>query len=262
MLISVQDEATAALEMNLKQFKNRILNIVFSSNDKEKRQIQIITSNSQRTTTSPTPDIAYKQTNGNTHSAASPTPPFTGQSKYAEIQTRTVALLNVPDTVSQARIHALAEPYGELVKVSLRYDHQGAILEYKDVASVGKASLALEGQEIAPGRRLGIGTVNEMKQQKAEYRSDNITAGAAKKEATKMQGPAPIRRPNQTGTRRGGKGGLGFKRGGAGPNGESATKDGEGREGMLNGEGEGHEETGKAKSNADFKAMFLNRGGQ
>ena len=259
-LTADQDEAEAALELNLTMLRNRVLNVSISTNDKSKRmQNRIITSGtpSQRGTTSPPPP-----SNGATNSVASSTPPTnsTGQSKSAEILSRTLALLNIPDTVNDARIRALTEPYGELVRVSLRPNHQGAIVEYKNEASVGKASLALEGHEIAPERKIRIGTVSELNQQKAEYHSDRIPVGAAAAKTTnaQLQGPTPIRRPGQPGTRRGGKGGLGIKRGGVGLSGSRATNDGEGKEAEINGTGEGEEKgKGKAKSNADFKAMFL-----
>lgn len=251
--------------MNLTTLGNRVLNVSISTNDKSKRkQNRIITSTatSQRGTASPAPHM-----NGDTHSAASPTPPAntTGKSKFAEIQSRTLALLNIPDTVNDARIRALTEPYGELVKVSLRPNHQGAIIEYKNEASVGQASLALEGYEIAPDRKLRIGTVSELNQQKEEHRSDRIAVGAkAKSTNAQLQGSAPIRRPGQLGARRGGKGGLGIKRGGVGLSGPRATNDAaqESKEGETNGTGghvEEEGEVGKAKSNADFKALFLKK---
>lgn len=256
-----KDEAEAALEMNLTRLGNRILNVSISTNDMSKRKqnrIATSTSTSQRGTASPTPHM-----NGDTRRAASPTPSTNsaGQFKFFEIQSRTLALLNIPDTVNDTRIRALTEPYGELVKVSLRPNHQGAIIEYKNEASVGKASLALEGHEIAPERKIRVGTVSEMNQQKAEYRSDRIPVGAAAKTTNaQLQGPAPIRRPGQSGVRRGGKGGLGLKRGGVGLSGSRATKDGEGKDAELNETVEG-EDKGKAKSNADFKAMFLKKDG-
>lgn len=261
LLTTRQDEAEAALEMNLKTFGNRVLNVSISTNDMSKRkQNRIITSTStsQRATASPTPHM-----NGDNNSVASPTPPTSsaGQSKISEMQSRTLALLNIPDTVNDARIRALTEPYGELVRVSLRPNHQGAIVEYKNEASVGKASLALEGHEIGPERKIRVGTVSEMNQQKAEYRSDRILVGAAAKTANaQLQGPAPIRRPGQPGTRRGGKGGLGIKGGGVGWSGSRATSDGKGKAAEMK-EGKGEEEKRKAKSNADFKAMYLKNDG-
>lgn len=245
--------------MNLVHFKTRILNVSVSTNDKSKRQSnRIITTTSQRNTASPIPGPSDFDTHGNADSAASPTPPANDlASKASEIQSRTVALLNIPDTVNDARIRALAQPYGEIIKISLRPNHQGAIIEYRDAASVGRASLALEGHEIAPGRTIGTGTVNEMNKQKPEYRGDKISGGAPKKTGASLQPSAPIRRPHQPGARRGGRGGLGVKRGGVVLGGPRASDGGEHKDVEMDGNGE--EEKGKAKSNADFKAMFLNK---
>ena len=109
--------------MNITKFKNRILNVAISTNDKGKRQAtRIITTDSQRSTASPTPRRDSIQTNG-----GSPAPQDEKAARIADIQARTLALLNVPDTLNDTRVRALAEPYGELVKVSLRPDHQGKI---------------------------------------------------------------------------------------------------------------------------------------
>lgn len=251
--------------MNLTQFKNRILNVSISTNDKSKREAnRIITSTSHHSTASPTPGLANHNENGDRRSAGPPATTNAGQSKYAEIQSRTIYLLNIPDTINEARIRALAEPYGELVKLSLQLNHQGARLEYKDVASAGKASLGLEGQEIVPGRLIVVGTEDDIKQQKAEYRSDKIVTGAARREAAKLQGPAPVRRPNQPGAKRGGKAGLGFKRGGVSSSGERTIKEGEERGAEVDGgkDESAPEEKPKAKSNAEFKAMFLKKDGE
>ena len=123
---------------------------------------------------------------------------------------RTIALMNIPDTVNEARVRALVEPFGRLVKISLRPDHQGAIVEYVDVHDAGKALLALEGKEITPGRPLHLGTVDEMKEQRAEWKSDRVTSVKREdKPKTNLQPTAPIKRPQQPGAR---KGGLGQKR--------------------------------------------------
>ena len=239
-------------------FKNRILNVSMATNDMAKRQANtIITSTSQRSTASPNPDLPSSITNGNAQGMASRTPPADSLTKVDEIQSRTLALMNIPDTVNDARIRGLAEPYGDLVQLLLRPDHQGAILEYRDVASAGKAALGLEGQEIAPGRRIKTGDVAEMKQLKAEHRIDRIVVGSGKPSAA-LQPAAPIRRPNQPGARRGGKGGLGLKRGGVGLSGDRAKPHREDIDGSRERDGDA-QENGKAKSNSEFKAMFIKK---
>jgi len=157
------------------------------------------------------------------------------------------------------------EPYGPLIKIVLRPDHRGAIIEFKDVQDAGKAALGLDGHGIAPGRKIGIGTVAEMLKQAPETKVDRIVASGGKakkkkddsaKKTSTLQPALPVRRPNQPGARRGGRGGLGLKRGGAGLSGIRAH-DGVGQDAKdveMDGNTEGQ---GKAKSNADFKAMFL-----
>lgn len=242
ILTFIQEAATKALEMNLTRFKSRVISVTPSTDDKGKRQATtIINPATSRSSFSPTPDPG--NTNGlDTASAASPA----SQSSAAQTKTampsdrssRTIALLNVPDTYTSDRVRVLAETYGALVKIQLRPDHQGAILEYVEAVSAGKAGLALDGYEIEAGRKLRVGTVAELFKEKPEFKSDKI--GAPKKKDAPLQGTMTIRRPNQPGARRGGKGGLGFKRGGVAPN-----REGEGTAG------------GGPKSNADFKAMLL-----
>jgi squamous cell carcinoma antigen recognized by T-cells 3 len=241
--------------MNLKIFKTRPLNVSLSTANPTKRQATILVSSNSRSSNSPSPDPA--RADGGGDNAPSPTASTTEGSRpwTTDIQSRTVALLNVPDTVNDSRIRALAEPYGALVKVVLRPDHQGAILEYQDIASAGKAALGLEGHEIVPGRKLGVGDVREMRRQKAEFKNDRIGTGRSKKfeEGSKaLQGAAPIRRPAQPSSRRGGKGGLGMlKRGpglGVSPSGE----------GVQVADANANESDQRPKSNADFKAMLLN----
>lgn len=253
-----QEEATAALDMNLQKLKNRPLKVSFSIVNPAKRQAATIVTPISRSSNSPSPDVP--SVNGNADSAMSPTTSTIAEPRPSatDIKSRTLALLNVPDTVNDTRIRALAEPYGMLIKVILRPDHQGAIVEYKETSSAGKAALGLDNHEIAPGRFLNIGSVEELLHQKAEVKKDRIGAGASNdKSATlnRFNVSAPIRRPNQPGARRGGKGGLGLKGAGVGLSGSRASTDGSGKE--VNTSGVGDDQHGKAKSNMDFKAMFL-----
>ena len=245
-----QESATKALAMNSTKFKARVINVFPSTNDVTKRQATtIINRATSRSSYSPTPDPS----NVNGHDAGHAGSPA---SQNAKTQTqvadpnnrkslRTIALMNVPDTFTSDRVRVLAETYGALVKLQLRPDHQGAVIEYVDTADAGKAALALDGYEIQAGRRLRVGTVADLYEEKAEVKRDKI--GASKKNAAPLQPAMPIRRPGQTIGRRGGKGGLGFKRGGLG----SSVK-----EPAPEGQREGHS-TEAVKSNADFKAKFL-----
>ena len=243
-------DALKALSLHLKPWKSRTLEVVEATNDPAKRQASVVTNTSNRTTASPAPT-----TNDRHGSRAGSTPP--DRDKRAEIQSRTFALLNVPDTVNESRIRALTEPHGELTKLLLRLDHQGAIIEYKDQSSAGKALLTLDGYEIAPGRALRVGTVEEMKELKAEHRSNKIeTSKDKKKAAAALPAPTLVRRPG-LGAQKRGRGGLGVKHGLGGTHTSRAKHTDGQNHGVDNWSDGGKERDGaKPKSNADFKAYF------
>lgn len=161
----------------------------------------------------------------------------------ADYRDRTLIILDVPDTVNDARIRTLAEKYGTLKKIVLLPAHQGATVEFDNISDVGKASLGLDGYEISPGRKLRIGTSQELKKMKAEEKGNRPAFGGKKKDQKAFAVPH-VSRPAQAGARRGGRGGLGFtKRATAGSN------DTQG--------GDMDVDKPQAKSNADFKAMFV-----
>jgi uncharacterized membrane protein YgcG len=225
--------------MNLKEFKSRILSVSVSHNRNAKRHATTIIQSA-----SPEPSTSHDDANG----TANPTNNPPNQRE------RSIALMNIPDTVNDARIRALVEPYGPLKKIILMPEHSGAILEFVNVQDVGKASLALDGHEITTGRHISVGTVEEMKKMGADKKVGKFTAPKKKEvaSATSSLMPAgPISRPSQGSGRRGGKGGLGFKRGGGRFGGPRATEGGSGKDASIDGEKK------PAKSNTDFKAMFL-----
>lgn len=206
--------------------------------------------------------------------STSTNPTASAPSILGDRQARTLGLMNIPDTMNDARIRAMVEPYGALVKVILRPDHQGAIVEFVDVNDAGKASLALEGVEVEAGRKIRVGNVGEMLKMAPETRMDRIVVGggAQKGDLTDKSGPSKtslqptafIRRPGNAGAGpgRGRRGGLGFssrprakddeKVGG----GEGEQKDTDGVDGGPTVTVDA--EDGKAKkSNQDFRAMIL-----
>jgi squamous cell carcinoma antigen recognized by T-cells 3 len=181
-----------------------------------------------------------------------------------ERRDRTVALLDVPDTVNDARVRSLVEPFGKVIKIILRPDHRGAIVEFADQGDAGRASLGLDGREILAGRRIRVGIVDEMLKQRAERRVDRIPIGKQKEKTEPAARLIPvtttIRRPVQaSGRGTGRRGGLGVKRGGRAESGSrhatasaESTHDDKNRE-EQNAGGE-NEATGK--TNRDFRAMI------
>ncbi|KAL1997616.1 hypothetical protein VTN02DRAFT_1299 [Thermoascus thermophilus] len=235
VVFSSKDEANAALAMDQHEFRGRPLHVKLSAPTGAKRTATTIVSRVGR---SKSPSA---EPNG---ASSAPSAAAEGDRPAGDRAARTLGLMNVPDTVNDARIRSLVEPHGKLIKIVLRPDHQGAIVEFADVSDAGKASLELEGKEIAPGRRLHVGSVPEMLKQGAERKVDRIQVGKQKeKTAAMMAQPAgPIRRPVQPGARGGRRGGLGVKRGG----GAASTAD-------VGPRAEGEK---ASKSNDDFRAMI------
>lgn len=176
-------------------------------------------------------------------------------------RSRTIAIMNIPDTVPSARIEKLLEPYGAVKKLTLRPDHAGAIVEFVDEKSVGLAGLGLDDRDL-DGSMLRIGTVPELFRQQPMNRALRMDQAhaAKKKEVHKSEegaakgGPfasSVVSRPG-LGMRRGGRGanrgGLGFQNTGfgSGASRNQADKIGE----------DGKKRTGPM-SNQDFRAMLL-----
>ncbi|KAK2797428.1 Splicing factor [Onygenales sp. PD_10] len=207
VVFKTKEAATAALAMNEQLFRSRPLHVHISTPTTAKRQATTIISRINR---SKSPSV---EANG-----ASPSSVQTTDRPSGDKHLRTLGLMNIPDTVNDSRIQELVSPYGPLVKIILRPDHQGAIVEFLDINDAGKASLGLEGREIVPGRRVRVGAVSEMLKQPSEHKTDRIQVGKQKGKSTVAAGqmmvqPGPIKRPTQPGSGR--RGGLGVKRGGA-----------------------------------------------
>ncbi|KAK2747959.1 Splicing factor [Myotisia sp. PD_48] len=191
---STKEQATAALAMNGQDYNGRELHVQPSTATGPKRIQATVISNTARSV-SP----AVERTAGT--SPGSSTATLAPDGHGGDRRDRTLGLMNIPDTVNDSRIRALAEPHGPLVKIVLRPDHKGAIVEFADVTDAGHAALALEGYEIDPGRTIRVGTVQEMLKQSAEHKVDRIPTGKARTNLGKPnlapQPSAPIKRPGQ-----------------------------------------------------------------
>jgi len=198
--------------MNDQDYRSRKLHVELSSKGGVKRTAETIIA---RRGQSDSPAVDANGTAGSPP-AMSITP--AGPPPTDDRRDRTIGLMNIPDTVNDSRIRSMVEPYGALVKIVLRPDHQGAIVEYVDVNDAGKASLGLEGHEIAPGRKIRVGSVAVMLKQDAERKVDRIQVGGGKSKkegdkSTVLQGSVQVKRPGQGAARGGRRGGLGAKRG-------------------------------------------------
>jgi len=172
-----------------------------------------------------------------------------------EIAARTIAVLGIPDTMTDARVRSLIEPVGAVTKLVLHPKHGGAIVEFADACTAGKASLAIDGHEVDGGKKLRIGTVADLFKEEGETRIDRIDQAPPKPPATKkptaaelMPPPPSVRRMPVLG-RGGAKRGLGFVGG--------VKKELNGTMATSNNTGPG---SGVSKSNADFRKMLLGAG--
>ncbi|PGH01534.1 hypothetical protein AJ79_07881 [Helicocarpus griseus UAMH5409] len=252
VVFKTKELAEAALAVNEQEFRGRPIHVHLSTPTAAKRQATTIISRVNR---SKSPSL---EANG--LGAASPSSSAAADLPSGDKRLRTLGLMNIPDTVNDARIRELVAPYGALVKIVLRPDHQGAIVEFLDVNDAGKASLSLDGYEIAPGRPIRVGSVPEMLKQAPERKVDRILVGKEKGKKGKetvssgkmmIQPAGPIRRPAQPGSGR--RGGLGVKRGGAAP----AGTIGQGKTGDSSLAPVTNSQSAPAKkSNDDFRAML------
>ncbi|KAJ3942621.1 Splicing factor [Colletotrichum fioriniae] len=184
----------------------------------------------------------------------------------AEIASRTIALLDIPDTVNDARVKEIVEKVGGFKSFVLQPSHGGAKIEFEDEPSAGRAMLQLDGY-ILDGRKLRTGSVEELKRAKGEFRTDKIVYGTGGKKQTdkasapKKTGTGPafippstaVKRPVLGGAKRGGLGfmpkALSVREGGPAANPQPESK--------ANGTGVEMETRKPMKSNADFKALLM-----
>lgn len=249
VVFSSADEATRAVEQgNNKPFHSRILNVSLSTprggdapKDKARKTDIII-----KHSASPEPSAnGHGDRRGSDVSMAS-APHTTGSEEMAKtVRERKIAILNLPDTVNDARIRSEMEKHGPIIKIQLRREQDAAIVEFADI----KVAFDVRGGVdcSALGDKVRTGDVAEIFAKGKKAQDGN----AAPVPASGFGGlrPAAVSRPGQA--RGGRRGGLGFKRGGfGGVGGTTATKsDGSQAESGTNG-------VGSARSNADFKAMF------
>lgn len=244
----------AAEEMNNTKFRNEILVVEVSKETKVKHAATTVSLD--RESASPAPSAPGKGDND----AASEGGVERSNPSTADIAARTIALMGLPDTVNDARVRALVEPLGAIVQLVLQPSHGGAKIEFADAATAGKAALRLDGMEFK-GTKLRTGTVHELRRAKAEHKDDRITYGSRERKipaaidpspakAGLMPPPVSVRRPAPG--RSGPKGGLGFV-----PRKKATEESKPSENGVIAGG-----DHPAPKSNADFKAMFLNSGGE
>jgi len=264
------DQADSALALNNKPLKSRLLRVSLAT-DKSSRDAS--NQNAAATTVirnaaspgvsstadSPAP-IEDEAVNG--HNVTTATGEVLDHETAHTKRDRTIAILNLPEIVNDARVRAFLEPHGALRKIVVRRDKEGAIVEFASLEDAGK--LGMMGLDCSSlGSECRIGTVAELLGRKSR-----ASGPPAKSEGngTIPKASTTALRPSQVGIpriqQRGGKrGGLGFKRGGSANVGKTFKKQDEDTE-MANDGGSSATVNGQVKkSNADFRAMISGNGG-
>ncbi|PNS18104.1 hypothetical protein CAC42_4063 [Sphaceloma murrayae] len=257
VVYSDADEAQAALKLNNKPLQSRLLRVTLAT-DKSTRDAN----NKKHGTTkvfdaaksaSPAPEGA---------SPADATSPAADEDTAHTKRERTVALLNLPDTVNDTRVHNFFAQFGPIRKLTVRRDKGGAMVEFVNMVDAGKVGLGADTSSLGQGCK--IGEVGELLARKKggggggstassilkvpgetgtadKDMQEGATSKAAPAKSATIFKPAMVSRPGQ-GKRGGRRGGLGFQRGGFGAQGRNEEK---------------AAESGERKSNADFRDMFL-----
>lgn len=206
--------------------------------------------------------------------AGSPAPESTPDgNRLPPLRQRQVVILNVPDTMNVDQLRRLLAPIEPITTLTLHPKHGGAIAELKDPASAGKAALVVDGLAIdgSGGRKLRVGSIQELFKQEPETRIDRVDQLSVKAEAPVekkktaaelMPPPPPVSRPalkpvtiSRPTLGRGGKKGLGIA--------TPIHKKAAGSASSINGMAATNGTTGASvsgKSNEDFKKMFLSGG--
>ncbi|KAG0130421.1 hypothetical protein HOY82DRAFT_486640 [Tuber indicum] len=248
---SAKEEALAAVEgANNTQLKSRTLIISIADPNPSKQKTTNANPSTEKMRDSASDRNTDRPRQKSANPAASQQPPAPA---FSDIKQKTLGIMNLSDTVNDTKIRHMFEKYGPLRKVALRPDHQGAIVEYESVTDAGKATLALDGLELA-GRKIKIGGLADLMRQSPERK---VSKGFATNNGGGKVGVVAFK-PSQVGA--GGMKGQ-KRRAGLGFSGVVKKKDADGKknEDIVMADGPPAREAPKTKSNADFKAMFLRK---
>ncbi|KAI5258677.1 hypothetical protein E4T42_00615 [Aureobasidium subglaciale] len=247
VIFSKAEEADAAMVLNNKPLLTRLLRVSHATDKSSVKKDTATTVVQQTTSGSPAPEGGQngstEATNGRGELAA-PTGELNEETAKTKRE-RTVALLNLPDTVNDARIQSFLQTFGPLRKITVRRDKAGAMIEFVNLQDAAKVSMGVDCSPLGPEVR--IGTVEQLL-----YKSKAKDPVEPKPATSFKPAQAGISRPVQRGGQ-GRRGGLGFKRGGLSA-GSGVAKSSEGGQDKTM---SGTDETeAKVKSNDDFRALF------
>ncbi|ROT36517.1 hypothetical protein SODALDRAFT_335614 [Sodiomyces alkalinus F11] len=260
--LGTKEEATkAAEELDKTKYRGSILTVEISAPKHSKPTATLSDAPRDSPARSLSAQESREEAAGDDGDAAAASRHQPNAPSQEEIKARSIALLDIPDTVNDARIRDIVQRLGGFKSLVLRPSHGSAKIEFEDAASAGRAALQLDGYDL-DGRRLRTGGVEDLKFAREEFRTDKIvygvgarkqgdkkTTSATQRNATTLAPPPSVRRPvlGRGGGGGGPRRGLGFlpKKNPDAPLGAKAN-------------GTGSEEGKPAKkTNAEFRTMFL-----
>jgi len=263
IVFSSADEANAALAANNKPLKDRILQVEMATPkggaapmDKARKTDVIV---KVAASASPEPASTLNGRRGSDVSMTSAPATAGVDEAFKTTKERKIAIFNLPDTVNDARIRAAMEQFGPIVKIQLRRQDHGAIVEFAQVQDAFNVRQGVDCSGL--GEEVKTGDVADLLSKVRRRQGGDGGGGGGGGLSSSASGPAApgfshtamrptsVARPGQRGGGR--RGGLGFKRGGLG----SSAARGVGG-GTVEGDGVGVGGGGGGKSNADFRAML------
>ncbi|TQS37818.1 hypothetical protein Golomagni_01696 [Golovinomyces magnicellulatus] len=242
-----KEEAYNALNLDKTKLKSRVLSVEISKERNFKPTATVANDESLALNTQK--DVPQSPQSKPDNSSVNSSDPKILSS--FDISHRTMALLNIPDTINDARVRLLVSSYGDIIRLVLRPDYKGALVEFTNPTSAGKAIMSLDGYEIIPGHKIQTGTKNDLfkghenlhHMEKANFGQRNKSMGRL------LQQTAPIRRPAAPiGV------GIGKKKKLEFPKFLTETKNTNSSDTVSNLKGNDK----KQMKNADFQALFLN----
>jgi len=267
LIITHQDEAQAALALDQKAHQDRLLRVSIAT-DKSSRDA----SNKKHGLTKifePANGVESEITDDAVSSTSMEKEEMDDQSSTAHTRRdRTVAVLNLPETVNDARVCAVLSQFGAIRKFQMRRDKAGAIVEFVDIGDTGRAVLALSGPSNTLtkdqigldtlGKDCKIGTVGDLlkhrKTSTTTTESGKITRSDSQHDssdkASSVNIVKPVSRPGQKPSTSK-RGGLGIRRGGfSGSHGSHHIN--------ASLEDVNMPDASVQKSNSEFRDIFLN----
>ena len=231
----------AVQRVDKRVFRDRVLTVTISRRDAKgaKKTATTVVRNGRESTAASEASSYHVDPNGSPVDTAMDDRSPQGGPPSEPRHLRTIALLNIPDTVNDARIRALCEQHGPLVKVIYKPENGGALVEYEKAEDKNRAEMALGSYEITSGNALRIGEAREVFGGTGAAPNNRGGRGAQRGRGGMLTPSAPRPALGFPGKSRGGRGG----RPGAGFSRTSARSPPD-------------DDTGRAKNQDDFRAML------